>query len=66
MPHESTFELAFWECGHVEVDRGKTHPCDGRDVCSATYRRVVLADDVRRWLHGRQATVAAFEADFGR
>jgi hypothetical protein len=43
MPHESTFELAFWECGHVEV-----------------------ADDVRRWLHGRQATVAAFEADFGR
>jgi hypothetical protein len=27
--------LAFWECGHIEVDQERTHPCDGRDVCSA-------------------------------
>lgn len=43
-PHESYFDLAFWECGHVEIDQGKTHACDGRVVCSSTTRRVVLAD----------------------
>lgn len=28
--------LAFWECGHVEIDRGVEHPCP-LDVCRATY-----------------------------
>jgi hypothetical protein len=33
--------LAFWECGYIEVDVGREHPCDGRDVCVASYRRYV-------------------------
>lgn len=28
--------LAFWECGHIEVDRGRSHACP-LDVCGATY-----------------------------
>jgi hypothetical protein len=39
--------LARWECGHVEVDDGSTHECDGRDVCSAKYFRVYTEDEVR-------------------
>lgn len=39
-----TLVLAFWECGHVEVDQGKTHECDGRDVCSSTPRQVLVVD----------------------
>lgn len=29
-------KLAVWDCGHIEVDRGRPHGCDGRDVCSAS------------------------------
>jgi hypothetical protein len=38
--------LSFWECGHVEIDDGSTHECDGRDVCSSAVRAGLLADDV--------------------
>jgi hypothetical protein len=43
--------LAFWECGHVEVDQGKTHECDGRDVCSATYRQVLVVEQQHGDVH---------------
>lgn len=43
--------LAFWDCGHIEVDDGSVHACDGRDVCSATYRRVALASQMLAEFH---------------
>lgn len=27
--------VSEWDCGHVEIDQGEPHECDGRDVCSA-------------------------------
>lgn len=45
--------LAFWECGHIEVDDGTTHECDGRDVCSATYHKFVSLDAVLKALRDR-------------
>lgn len=38
--------LSFWECGHVEIDDGSTHECDGRDVCVvAEWKKYAPADD---------------------
>ena len=35
-PDSPPVTLAFWECGHIEVDRGRSHACP-LDVCGATY-----------------------------
>lgn len=43
--------LACWECGHVEIDDGSTHECDGRDVCMATYHRVALPSHMLAEFH---------------
>lgn len=39
--------LSFWECGHIEVDDGTAHACDGRDVCVAKWVNYVPADQLR-------------------
>lgn len=61
--------LAFWDCGHVEVDDGSAHECDGRDVCTATYHRLVPAEAFEfrvRWRRdGRAATGRFFQTEKG-
>lgn len=53
--------LAFWDCGHVEVDNGREHACDGRDVCTATYERFVPGRDAST-LTAEQCMFRAFDA----
>jgi hypothetical protein len=53
--------LSFWECGHIEIEDGSSHECDGRGVCVAKWRAYVPADPARRAVEALRQIVAHSE-----